>query len=442
MSSLIRDLNVRVGVLRGPLFWRTVALTLAIAVAAQFPSAAAPRGAQPAPTPTTPAPPQGGDPEPHVFLLNPSDLLSIRTQIRSGHSGLDAALAKLLKQADATLKVGPFSVMTKSELPPSGDKHDYLSLSRYSWPNPATPNGLPYVTRDGQINPEIYQVPDNEDLGKMVSDVDTLSLAYFLKGDEKYAARAALLLRTWFLDEGTRMNPNLQYAQLVRGKEDTSGGAVIDARDFSLLPDSIGLLQGSAAWTPQDRQDLEAWFSRYLDWLTTSDLGRAQGSAKNNLGTWYDVQVVALALFVGNRDLAAQVVRDSQSVRIAPQIDPNGRQPEETARTKSWDYSLFNLQALFRLAALASNVGVDLWEFQTPDGRGLRHALDYLIPFALQEQPWPYEQIKNVDATILPGLLREAASRYRNKAYLDDARQMEGKNFDSLRENLLYALPQ
>jgi hypothetical protein len=429
MNKVIRDLNIRRGILRDFPLARVVALTLVVAILAHDPAAATP-----SPTPR-PGPGAGWA---QVFLWSPTDLLDVRERIRAGDPGLGAALAKLLKQADAALKVGPFSVVNKSELPPSGDKHDYLSLSRYSWPNPATPNGLPYITRDGQINPEIYKIPDNEDLAKMLSAVSVLSLAYYFRGDEKYSARARLLLRAWFLDDATRMNPNLQYAQLVRGKETTTGGAVIDARDLSLLPDCIGLLQGSTAWTEQDQQGMNTWFSRYLDWLTTNDRGKAQGSAKNNLGSWYDVQVAALALFVGNRDLAARVVQDSRSVRIAQQIDPDGRQPEETARTKSWDYSVFNLQALFRLAALARNVGVDLWQFQTPDGRGVRQALDYLIPFALQEQPWPYEEIKNLDTTMVAGLLLEASSRYRDKAYLDDVKQIGGTDSDSLREHLLY----
>ena len=57
--------------------------------------------------------------------------------------------------AGAALSAGPFSVTDKAVVPPSGDKHDDMSQAPYWWPNPATPNGLPYVQRDGERNPEI-----------------------------------------------------------------------------------------------------------------------------------------------------------------------------------------------------------------------------------------------------------------------------------------------
>jgi hypothetical protein len=377
---------------------------------------------------------------PRLFLLDPQALSGVRLQVRAGHSRFESAMTQLVNEADRALKLAPPSVMAKTERPPSGDRHDFLSLSRYSWPNPNTPDGLPYVTRDGEVNPETLMVPDADNLGMMTSAVYTLAIAYYLKGDEKYAEQAAKLLRAWFLDAETQMNPNLNYAQLVRGKEGEAW-TVIDAHNFSLIPDSVGLLAGSPAWTASDQQRLETWFKHYLNWLLVSSHGQAAARTKNNLGTWYDVQVASIALFVGDCDTALSQLQDRARVRIAEQIEPDGRQSLELGRTKSWDYSLFDLSAWFRLAALAQSAGVDLWQYRTADGRTLRGALDYLIPFGLGQQSWPYEQIQKGQTEALVQLLLQAAAVYGSDAYLQDAARIAGPDYTSLRETLLYPYP-
>src|SRR5262249_12445615 len=308
---------------------------------------------------------------PSVFLLDPQALLAVKRQIQAGHSKFDPALAQLLDEAERAMKVGPLSVTTKSMTSPSRDKHDYTSLARYWWPNPNTPDGLPYVRRDGEVNPEIRKFPDEANLVRMEQATQTLSLAYFFKGDERYAAQAAALLRAWFLDPPTRMNPNMNYAEFIPGINDGRGGGIIQARDFSWIGDSVGLLAGSKAWTEHDQRGMQDWFSQYLTWLLTSECGKSEARATNNHSSWYDAQVASIALFVGKTELATTALQESMSKRIAKQIEPDGRQPLELNRTKSWDYSVFNLQALFRVAALGDRVGIDIWHFQTKDGRSL-----------------------------------------------------------------------
>src|SRR5207302_773663 len=83
----------------------------------------------------------------------------------------------------------------KRRVPPSGDKHDYVSMGPYWWPNPAKRGGLPYVRRDGERNPEMRDDYDAPRLAATTGAVTTLGLAYYFTDDEKYARRAALLLR-------------------------------------------------------------------------------------------------------------------------------------------------------------------------------------------------------------------------------------------------------
>ncbi len=257
--------------------------------------------------------------EPKVFLLEGSQLIQTRQRVRGGDKSLATAVADLSQQADRALAAGPFSVVTKDAVPPSGDKRDYMSLAPYWWPNPATSDGLPYIRRDGERNPEIHKLRNREDLGEMVDAVETLALAYYFTADEKYASRAAVLIRHWFLDPKTGMIPNLQYAQAIRGLNEGRGEGLIETRTLTRIVDSIGLLAGSRAWSADDQLGAEEWFKKFLEWMLTSALGRDEANSENNHGTFYDVQIACYALFVGKQDVARKVLQTAGNRRIAMQ---------------------------------------------------------------------------------------------------------------------------
>ncbi len=337
----------------------------------------------------------GALPAPRVFLLRRRPLARLRARLRRPplSPALAAFMDQLQKQARRALHAGPFSVMDKAYIPPSGNKHDYMSWAPYFWPNPRTPNGLPYIRRDGRRNPQIRKITDHDELHQLIPAVETLALAGFLTGRERYAAHAAHLIRVWFLDPATRMNPNLNYAQGIPGRVKGRGIGIIDTAGFPHLIDAIGLLAGSPAWTQADQAGMESWFQRYLHWLRTSRNGRAEQAAKNNHGTWYDVQAADEALFTGQTGLARQILLRARRRRIALQIVASGREPLETARTQSFQYSMMNLRGLCELARLGQFAGVDLWRYRSPRGAGIVTALDYLLPYALGRKRWPYHEI-------------------------------------------------
>ncbi len=350
--------------------------------------------------------------KPRVFLLDAKHLVAVKQSIRNGDKTFAAALKALEDDAKDALKARPVSVMDKKSTPPSGDKHDYMSQAPYFWPNPATSNGLPYIRRDGERNPEISQISDHANIGRMPATVETLALAYYFTGDETYAAKTAEWLRVWFLDPATRMNPNLEFGQGVRGVNSGRGIGLIESRGLVQVVDAIGLLAEAKDWTASDQSGMEQWFSDFLGWMQTSKKGRDEAAAKNNHGTFYDLQVVSFALFLNRTELATNVLNTAREKRIAVQIEPDGRQPLELVRTKAWSYSTGNLSGLMSLANLGERVGVDLWHFETKDGRGIRRALDYLIPFATREKTWPYKQLGGWSANGFLPLLREAAAHY------------------------------
>jgi len=355
-------------------------------------------------------------------------------------ANFDEALAALRAEAEAALTKGPWTVTAKKRLPPSGDPHDYMSVGPYWWPNPRTPDGLPYVRRDGETNPERKEY-DNVLLGQMCSAVDTLALAYWFTQEARYAERAALLLRVWFVDAKTRMNPNLNYAQAIPGITVGRKEGIIDTLELARLLESIAMLEVSDALTEEDRRGLRAWFSDYLTWLLEDRLGIAEGKARNNHATCYDVQVVRIAAYLGNQALARMVLETAKSRRIAAHVAPDGSQPEELARTLTFSYSCKNLEALMDLAAMGSRLGVDLWNFQTPDGRSIRKALEYLIENAMRDTPWPHEQIKGDAIPRAYPLLRRAARAFGENSYEELFQAKSAGSWAATRLQLLYPAP-
>lgn len=353
---------------------------------------------------------------PRVFLIDGAQLDGTRRKITSGDTTFAPAVKRLEADADAALKGGTFSVVAKKVVPPSGDKHDYMSQAPYFWPDPTKKNGLPYIRRDGERNPEINDISDHESMDRMVAAVSTLSLAYYIKGDERYAAKAVEILDAWFLDSRTQMNPNLEFGQGIPGVTTGRGIGLIETRGLTRVVDSIGMLDGSKALTSEKRHGIESWFEKFLTWMQTSKKGREEDDAKNNHGTYYDVQTASFALFLGKTDVAKRILETAKQKRIAVQIEPDGRQPLELARTRAWSYSVGNLDGLTEIATLGENVGVDLWNYQTSDGRSIRRAFEFLFPFSVGEK-WKYQQLGEWQPQMLYPLMRRASRHYRDEKF-------------------------
>lgn len=340
-----------------------------------------------------------------TFLLKPDHLAAIKA-VRDSDPTISEAYRQLIARADAALARRPGSVMDKTTIPPSGDRHDYLSIAPYWWPDPADPSG-PYVRRDGEVNPaRDGRGYDRTSIGRLSSDVEALGLAYYYSDDPRYAAKAAQVIRTWFLDSATAMNPNAEFAQAVRGRENGRAEGVLDTNAFQAVVDTAGLIATSGALTAAERTSLEAWFGRYVDWMLKSRNGREERAAKNNHGIWFDAQIVHYALFARRMDVARQIVAAFPK-RIAAQIAPDGRLPAELARTRSLHYSIYALDPAFDVADLAGCLGTDLWNYSDGKGRSLRKATDFLAAYRGQLDRWPYKEIKpdpgELDALLARG---------------------------------------
>lgn len=303
------------------------------------------------------------------------------------------AFRNLVSLADGDLLLKPPTVMTKEYIPASGSKHDYVSLARYAWPDETQPNGLPYVMRDGVSNPELKKF-DRSKLSVMAKAVYRLSLAYYFSGEEKYAQKATELIRVWFIDKKTKVNPNLRFAQHIPGKADGRCYGVIDAYSYVEMLDGVQLLEKSKSFTQKDSKLLKAWFSQLLKWLLTHPQAIEESYQKNNHATAYDVQVAAYALYTGNKKVFNDIVDNFPKRRIATQIMPDGKQPYELRRTLAFGYSQYNLTHIIDLMLMIKHQGVDFRQYCVSGEHSFFKAMDFLAPYMGKSvSDWPYQQI-------------------------------------------------
>lgn len=307
----------------------------------------------------------------------------------------DAAMRReVVSEGDKALNRGPYSVTDKPRLVPGASLNDYSSIGPYWWPDPKKKDGLPYFRRDGEVNPERDGPEfDRSRLRNLGRDVQSLALAYYVSGNEKYADKAASLLRVWFVDPATRMNPNFDFAQGIPGKVAGRGEGIIESSDLSTIVEAIGLLGSTPALTAAEHKTIETWYRDLAVWLATSDNGAQELAKKNNHGVFYDYYLAHFALYAGLEGVTTNIVEAFPQQRLARQMDRRGRFIDELKRTRSWHYAHFIMQGTAKLATLGECVGKDLWTAELPDGRGLANARDFLATYWDGSSPWPFKDI-------------------------------------------------
>ena len=348
------------------------------------------------------------------------------------------ALKSLLKKADKVLEEAKvYSVMNKKQMPPSGDKHDYMSTGPYWWPDPTKPDGLPYIKKDGLRNPTYYDITDSQEINKVEDEALTLALAYYFTREKKYAKFASKLIKTWFLDTETRQNPNLNFGQGIPGLNTGRGTGIIETRDVYRVQDAAILIQETPNWSKENHQALKKWFSDYLTWMLESPIGKDEADSNNNHGTFYSEQVIAFALFSERPEVALNEIEIFKN-RMESQLKSDGSQPFELARTKSWNYVNMNLYGYFLIAKLAENAKIQLWNQQISEGKNMKNALDWIVPYLKNEKNWEYEQIQKIGFGETIKILKYASKKYSNPEYEALAKKIDLKMYQSEMNELTY----
>lgn len=295
-------------------------------------------------------------------------------------------MARTIERADKFLAEKPVTVTASSCPRSAGGKHDFYSEGPYWWPDPANPDG-PFIRHDGLRFPGRFENHD-DDLRNFSWIVGTHTSAWLLTGKEKYVRAAMEHLRAWFIDTTTLMNPNMLYAQAIRGINTGRGVGIIDAGQLMDIAQSVLILEKSPYVSGKEIKQIKEWFTQFIAWLTTHPYGIDEMNAKNNHGSWWYAQVASYARLVGDEKVL-QLCRDRyKNILLPNQMAANGSYPEELARTKPYSYSLFNLDATASLLWMVSDKSFDGWSYALPDGRGIWKGLEYMLPYLKDKTKW------------------------------------------------------
>jgi Alginate lyase len=347
-------------------------------------------------------------------------LLFLCFSIQAG--GLDVAAldrARILKAANQYLKEAPITITASTSPRSAGGLHDFFSEGDYWWPDPQNPNG-PYIQRDGMSNPDNF-VDHRRFLMRLSIQVPALVAAWKITKKRVYADHATRHLRAWFVNERTRMNPNLQYAQAIHGRVTGRGTGIIDTIHLVEVARSIEVLEMTGGISQADAVPVKKWFADYLQWMTTHQYGKDERDAKNNHGTCWIMQVAAFSRLAGD-DKLTEYCRDRFKTVIVPnQIAADGSFPEELRRTKPYGYSLFNLEAMATICEILSTPNDNLWTFTLQDGRGMLKAMQYMYPYLKEKKTWPLKPDVMYDAEwpMRQNSLLFAGLAFENSDYLE-----------------------
>jgi hypothetical protein len=295
--------------------------------------------------------------------------------------------SRVLEAAGRYLREEPVTVTATQSPRSAGGAHDYFSEGDYWWPDPADPDG-PYIQKDGLTNPDNFGAHRHA-LIRLSLHVPALTSAWLLTRERRYADHAARHLSAWFVDEATRMNPHLRYAQAITGRVTGRGIGIIDTLHLVEVVRAIGVLEETGGLPRARRADLRDWFDRYLTWMTTHEYGEAERDTKNNHATCWVAQAAEFARYTERQELSGFCRTRFKTMLVPGQIAPDGSFPEELRRTKPYGYSLFNLDAFATVCQILSTPEENLWTWETADGRGVARALAYMAPYILDKKTWP-----------------------------------------------------
>ena len=345
---------------------------------------------------------------------------------------------QIMQEAAWAMQQEPVTVTAAASPRSAGGKHDFYSEGDYWWPNPVSVDS-PYIQKDGMTNPNNF-VAHRHAMIRFSKIVGALASAYKLTGDKRYVQQAMKHCIAWFVNANTKMNPNLLYAQAIKGRFTGRGIGIIDTIQLLDVVQGLMVMEQANGMDQEALQSIKQWFEQYLQWLTTHQYGKDEMNAENNHGTCWAIQVAAFAKFTRNERIL-QFCRDRYKQVLLPnQMAADGSFPREIKRTKPYGYSIFNMDAMTTLCQLLSTKEDDLWNYQTPDGRSIKKGIAYLYPFVADKNKWPFRHdVMHWEAwPVAQTFLFMGASAYHQQEWLDTWKRLNHAPAD---EEIIRNLP-
>ena len=295
-----------------------------------------------------------------------------------------------MEEADWALQQKPVTVTATTSPRSAGSKHDFYSEGDYWWPNPVSVDS-PYIQRDGMTNPENF-IEHRLAMIRFSRIVGALASAYKITGDEKYVRQALIHCNAWFVNADTKMNPNLLYAQAIKGRATGRGIGIIDTIHLMEVVQGLLAMQKAKSIDENALQEIRNWFGQYLQWLTTHQYGKDEMNAENNHGTCWVMQVASFARFTNDEKLMVFCSDRFKKILLPNQMAVDGSFPKEIKRTKPYGYSIFNLDAMVTICQVLSTEKDDLWNYTTADGRSIKKGIEFLYPYVADKNKWPFQK--------------------------------------------------
>ena len=311
----------------------------------------------------------------------------------SGNQSWNGRTADVLKplvlaQADGWLDAKPETVTAQFCDRSAGGRHDFYSEGDYWWADPANPDA-PYIQRDGETNPDNF-VAHRHAMVRFSRIAGAMASAYMLTGDEKYARQVMIHAKAWFTDAATMMNPNLLYAQAIKGRVTGRGVGIIDTVHLMEVAQALLKIRNAACVDDDGWEAVRRWFADYLNWLMTHKYSEDEKNAQNNHATCWVMQVASFAKLTGDMQILEMCRNRYREILLPKQMADDGSFPREISRTKPYGYSIFNLDAMATICQILSDRDNDMWNFTDESGRNMLKGIEFMYPYTADRDKWHY----------------------------------------------------
>jgi hypothetical protein len=325
----------------------------------------------------------------------------------------------VIEKADQFINEKPVTVTAAYSTRSAGSRNDFYSEGDYWWPDPDSPDG-PYIRRDGLSNPDAFS-NHRHAMVRLSEITAALTSAWAMTANQHYADKALEHFNAWFVNPETMMNPHMLYAQAISGRVTGRGIGLIDAYHLVEVAQSVRVLSEKKAIPADQAEKIKNWFGRFLEWMTTHQYGIDEMNTSNNHAVCWLATAGSMAKLTGNQEIINLCIERFKNIALLDQMGEDGSFPRELGRTKPYGYSLFNMDAFANVAQILSTPDNNLWEFETPSGRSLKLAMEFIFPYIRDKSLWPYGEDVYIwdEWPVRQSSLLFAGLAYDNAEYID-----------------------